>query len=292
MIAKFIDYLAIEKRCAAHTCDSYKRHLTAFESYCRLELDTKGIAQVDYVQIRSWIVAMVEQGLTNRSINAKIAALRSFYKYLLKIKVCTTNPLTAHKPLKIARKRAIPFSEDEMSRIFEAVGDDFASIRDLTIIFLLYATGIRRAELMGLKESDIDFYTQQLKVLGKRNKERYVPLLPELIDYLKRYLFLKEQQGFLSPELFVTNKGKKIYENFVYRLVKSYLSRVSSKDKKSPHVIRHTFATQLIAKGADLNAVKELLGHSSLAATQVYVHTNLAQLKKSYNKAHPRGQKK
>ena len=291
MISRFIEYLSIERNYSLHTCKSYERHLVAFQDYCHHILEIDEISKVDYIQIRSWIILMVEQGLTNRTVNNKIASLRAFYKYLIKIKVLEDSPLSFHKPLKIKKHLPIPFSKDEMFSLLDFSGKDFNRVRDLSIIWLFYATGIRRGELINLQEKDVDFNMGQLKVLGKRNKERYIPLLPEVISHLERYLLLKRKQGFAQKCLFVTDKGEKIYETFVYRLIRYYLGEVSSKEKKSPHVIRHTFATHLISKGADLNAVKELLGHTSLAATQVYVQTDLARLKKSYNQAHPRGRK-
>lgn len=236
----------------------------------------------------------MNSGLTNRSINRKISSLKAYYKFLLRTGQITLNPLAAHKALKTKKNIQVPFSESEVAAVLNELDpDSFKNARDLAIILMFYATGIRRAELMGIKLQDLDLNKKLLKVLGKRNKERFVPLLPELCDLLKLYLqYRKEIVQIENPWLFITKNGVKLYETLVYRIINNYFATASNKVKKSPHILRHSFATHLLNQGANLNAVKELLGHSSLAATQVYTHNSIADLSKVYNKAHPRQSKK
>jgi integrase/recombinase XerC len=238
-----------------------------------------------------------DYGFSEKTINRKIAAVKSFYKFLLKTDTISKNPAVALSSMKVHKKIPVPFSETEMADLFDSnvFSDDFEGQRDQTIITLLYTTGMRRAELINLKETDIDFHKKELKVLGKRNKERIIPLLDKTLLLINTYLDSKNQYFkdyiITEPYLFVTKKGKKLYDMLVYRLINSYLSKVSVKHKKSPHMLRHTFATHLLNNGADLNAIKELLGHSSLAATQVYTHSSVQQLQNVYKKAHPRSKK-
>jgi len=240
-------------------------------------------------------VSLSENGLSNRSINRKIASLKSYYRFLQKIGEKVTNPLNKHKALKTAKKVEIPFSELEMDTVLSNFGytNNFEGKRDQLMIQLLYATGIRRAELINLKLSDIDLETKSIKVLGKRNKERIIPMLISLqgcfLDYYKERDKIENIEK--SRYVFVSSSGNKIYETLVYRTITKYFNEVSSKLKKSPHILRHTFATHLLNKGADLNSVKELLGHSSLASTQVYTHNSIAELKKVHASAHPRAKK-
>ena len=251
---------------------------------------------INYPQIRNWIVTLVESNISNRSINRKISSLNSYYKYLMKIGDITVNPLVKHKALKVSRKVQIPFSESEISEVLDELHfeDDFEGIRNRLIIELFYSTGIRRIELVNLKLSNINFESKTLKVLGKRNKERILPLISPVLTTLRNYLKLRQTLEFMKnkDDLFLTQKGVKIYETLVYRIINKYFSIASSKVKKSPHILRHSFATHLLNQGADLNAVKELLGHSSLAATQVYTHNSIAELKKVHVNAHPRSRKK
>jgi integrase/recombinase XerC len=212
---------------------------------------------------------------------------------LLRTKQITNNPFLKHKSLKISKKIQIPFSEIEVRQLFEVyfLDDDFESLRNRLVIELFYSTGMRRAELINLKLNAVDFYSNTIKVLGKRNKERIIPLLQSTIDLLKMYLIKREEFGNNSAVdlLILSKKGNKVSETFVYRLINDYFSSVSEKVKKSPHVLRHTFATHLLNNGADLNSVKELLGHASLSSTQIYTHSSLSELKKIYKEAHPRG---
>ena len=291
----FTDYLLLEKNYSALTVKAYQNDLDTFSEFINLEYQTSSINQINYAQIRTWIVSLVEGGLSNRSINRKVSALNTYYKFLLKTNAIQVNPLVKHKALKTSKKIQIPFSETEVA---SALNDfnlekDFEGIRNKLIVELFYSTGIRRIELVQLKLLSINLDNKTLKVLGKRNKERIIPLLESLINTL--HLYLKERNELVhiidSDYLFLTQKGVKIYETLVYRIINDYFSDASTKVKKSPHILRHSFATHLLNQGADLNAVKELLGHSSLAATQVYTHNSIAELKKVHINAHPRSKK-
>lgn len=288
----FIDYLLIEKNYSKHTVNAYQKDLEVFADFIKDEFDSDSIKDVNYSQIRSWIVQLVESGLTNRTINRKISSLNSYYKFLLKIDDIKVNPLSKHKALKTNKKVQIPFSEAEVNTVLTDFNfdDSFEGVRDKLMIELFYSTGIRRIELVNIKLSDLDEANKTLKVLGKRNKERIIPLIDSVLKTVKHY---KQERNKLevikdSAYLFLTQKGVKIYETLVYRTINNYFSIASSKVKKSPHILRHTFATHLLNQGANLNAVKELLGHSSLAATQIYTHNSIAELKKVYAKTHPR----
>ena len=292
LVAAFLRYLECEKKYSKNTINAYKRDIIAFSDFCEEEFDQKEITLIHYHQIRTWIVALVENKISNRSINRKISSLKTFYSFLQKIHEIEINPLAKHKALKVQKKIQTPFDKEEVESVLSVLGEgkDFESVRDRLIIELLYSTGMRRIELVNVKEKDIDFSRQVIKVLGKRNKERYVMVLPSVLKTLNQYLSLKrDYEKSLVEALLITKKGVKIYETLVYRVINLYFSKVSTKAKKSPHILRHAFATQLLNNGASLNSVKELLGHSSLAATQVYTHNSLEQIKKVYNKAHPRG---
>ncbi|WP_075342184.1 tyrosine-type recombinase/integrase [Tenacibaculum agarivorans] len=288
-IKHFLDYLSLEKKYSKHTVLAYKTDLIAFKDFCAVEFDQEEIENIHYNQIRSWIVCLVNQNISNRSINRKISSLKTFYKYLQKIDVIKINPLSKHKSLKTQKKIEVPFSSDEVEEVLNKISDnDFLSVRNKLVVELFYSTGMRRAELINIKLLDVNIETKAIKVLGKRNKERLVPLLPSVVKTIQVYLSIRETINSSNDYLFITEKGNKIYETLVYRVINRYFSEVSTKIKKSPHILRHTFATQLLNQGADLNSVKELLGHSSLASTQVYTHNNLEQLKQVFNKAHPR----
>ena len=294
MIDSFLEYLTLEKKYSSHTISAYNTDLSAFKDYLRLEYNQDDLSKVHYTQIRSWIVILVDKNISNRTINRKISSLKSFYKFLQKTNQITINPLAKHKALKIEKRIQVPFNSKEINEVVVKLEEnkDFVSVRNKLIVELLYSTGVRRAELINIKEKDVSVSDKTIKVLGKRNKERYVPLLKSVIQTLKEYLEIKKQYSTKNKELFITEKGNKIYETLVYRIINSYFSEVSTKQKKSPHILRHSFATHLLNEGADLNSVKELLGHSSLASTQVYTQNSLDVLKKVYNQAHPRGNKK
>lgn len=291
----FTDYLLLEKNYSVNTITSYKNDLESFEAFILNECQTASIDQVNYAQIRNWIVNLVDSGISNRSINRKISSLNSYFKFLLKIDVIGTNPLAKHKALKTNKKVQIPFSEQEMNTVLDelALETDFEGLRNKLIVELFYATGIRRIELIQIKLNDIDLHNKTLKVLGKRNKERYIPLISSVIDTLNAYMIERNSLNLIIDKnyLFLTKKGLKIYETLVYRIINDYFSKASSKVKRSPHILRHSFATHLLNQGANLNAVKELLGHSSLAATQVYTHNSISELKKVYSNTHPRSKK-
>lgn len=292
-INSFLNYISLEKKYSQHTITAYKNDLVSFQKFCLKEFETGDINQVNYSQIRTWIVNLVNTGVTNRTINRKISSLKSFYKFLQKTKQIEVSPLAKHQSLKIAKRVQVPFSEKEIENVFNIEDEiiDFESVRNKLVVELLYSTGMRRSELINLKIEDVDYLNQTVKVLGKRNKERYIPLLQSVIVSLRKYIELRDQIRVKESYLLLTKKGKKTYDTLVYRIINNYFSTVSSKVKKSPHVMRHSFATHLLNEGADLNSVKELLGHSSLASTQVYTHSSLGKLKEIYNQAHPRGEK-
>ncbi|HPF97991.1 MAG TPA: tyrosine-type recombinase/integrase [Mangrovimonas sp.] len=291
-IREFLDYLQFEKKYSIHTIEAYEKDILDFSGFAQASFELEDINQVNYAIIRSWIVSLVESNISNRSINRKLSSLNTYYKFLQKIEAIETNPLAQHKALKVSKKVQVPFSETEIANVLENEfqGTDFESIRNLLIVELFYSTGIRRAELINIKLQDINSSTSTLKVLGKRNKERIIPLLSSVVSTIKTYLEVRDTLDAIVDRdyLFLTKKGVKIYETLVYRIINDYFSKTSAKVKKSPHVLRHSFATHLLNQGADLNAVKELLGHSSLAATQVYTHSSIAELKKVYANAHPR----
>jgi len=291
----FIDYLLLEKNYSKLTVKAYQNDLSDFLEFNTIHFEQLNIDKANYSQIRSWIVSMVEKEISNRSINRKVSALNSYYKFLVKIGDIQSNPLAKHRALKTSKKIQIPFSETEIASVLDELNfeNDFEGIRDKLIIELFYSTGIRRIELVELKLSSLDLNNKTLKVLGKRNKERFVPLLKTVIQTIEKYLDRRNELEIIKDKevLFLTKKGVKVYETLVYRIINQYFSLASSKVKKSPHILRHSFATHLLNQGADLNAVKELLGHSSLAATQVYTHNSIAELKKVYLNAHPRSKK-
>ncbi|SFS74248.1 tyrosine-type recombinase/integrase [Lutibacter maritimus] len=292
-IKSFLNYLALEKKYSQHTVIAYQNDLNTFQEFCKNEFGTDNIVYVNYAQIRNWIISLVNSNISNRSINRKLSALKSYYKFLQKTKQIEISPMVKHQALKVSKKIQIPFSENEIKNVLNSSENntDFESIRNKLIVELFYSTGIRRAELINIKIADVNFVNETVKVLGKRNKERYIPLIKTVQIPLKKYLDIRAQIVSDEPRLFITKKGKKLYDTLVYRIINNYFSCVSSKVKKSPHILRHSFATHLLNEGADLNSVKELLGHSSLASTQVYTHSSLGKLKEIYNQAHPRSNK-
>ena len=291
----FISYLSLEKNYSTHTVTAYQKDIEEFINFCQTQYQLIDIDEVDYSLIRSWIVSLVNASISNRSINRKVGSLKAYYKFLQRIEKITVNPLSKHKALKTSKKIEVPFSEIEMEKVLQQIPfeEGFEGIRNKLMIDVLYATGIRRAELINLKITDVDLSENTIKVLGKRNKERIIPLLFStkylLLEYLKER---KNLELIVNDDyIFLLKSGVKIYETLAYRIINKYLSRVSSKMKTSPHILRHTFATHLLNKGADLNSVKELLGHSSLASTQIYTHNSIAELKKVHLEAHPRNKK-
>jgi len=264
----FVSYLSLEKNYSMHTVNAYQKDIEEFASFCIEEYEMQNIDDIGYSIIRSWIVVLVNNSISNRSINRKIASLKAYYRFLQRIEKIESNPLAKHKALKTSKKIEVPFSELEMQNVLQQISfkDDFEGCRDKLIIELLYTTGIRRAELINLKLINVDFSRDTILVLGKRNKERIVPLLQSTKELFLSYFDKRNSlnQIFDEKYVFLSKAGVKIYETLVYRVINKYLSEVSSKVKKSPHILRHTFATHLLNKGADLNSVKELLGHSSI----------------------------
>ncbi|MDP2688347.1 MAG: tyrosine-type recombinase/integrase [Aequorivita sp.] len=288
----FTDYLQLEKKYSPHTVTAYLKDLQDFQKFASEEYQYSEIVAVNYSIVRSWIVSLVDSGISNRTVNRKISSLKTYYKFLLKTSQIEINPLAKHKALKTSKKIQVPFSETEIGNVMEMLQAEntFEGWRDRLIVELFYSTGIRRAELINVKLNDVSFAQKTIKVLGKRNKERIIPLLPTVFNTINTYLFMREQLENIkdSHYLFLTNKGVKVYEMLVYRIINTYFSKTSEKVKKSPHILRHSFATHLLNEGADINAVKELLGHSSLASTQVYTQNSIAKLKEVYKNSHPR----
>jgi integrase/recombinase XerC len=291
----FRDYLQLEKKYSPHTVNAYLNDLISFETYIKTEFDSEDLLKVNYSLIRSWIVTLVDAQISNTSVNRKISSLKSYYKFLLKTKQIAISPLLKHKSLKTPKTLQIPFSEKELDEVLNLITfpEGFEGVRDKLIIDLFYSTGIRRTELIHLKMLNIDLSNATLKVLGKRNKERILPLLPNIASQIKLYLTERAYLERITDNdiFFLTLKGVKMNDSLVYRLINYYFSNVSEKVKKSPHILRHTFATHLLNNGADLNSVKELLGHSSLASTQIYTQSSLFELKKVYGDSHPRNKK-
>ena len=290
--------MAYEKRYSQHTLTSYECDLDQFQRFLTDNFQGLTFDEVNYHHIRAWIIDLMEKGLNPRSVNRKIVSLRSFYKFLLRNESIKIDPTIRIMVLKTSKKLPDFVQEEDMRRLlgnaalddFSTFKDDFGGWRDRLILELFYGTGIRLSELIGLKESDIDRFNGQIKVLGKRNKERIIPFSKNLDSVLSGYLDKKKSVFDHNSDdyLLVTNKRGKGYPMMIYRVVKKHLKGYTTIDKKSPHVLRHTFATHLLNKGADLNAVKDLLGHASLAATQVYTHNSLDKLKRVFDQAHPK----
>ena len=295
-IAAFVNYLRLEKNYALNTIKAYERDLQLFQVFSETTFGTRALNEVSYSLIRSWIILFVDQGKSNVTINRKIASLNAYYNFALKSGQIAQSPLLGHKSLKIQRKIALPFSEKEMDELFSKIPfpDNFEGSRDRLIVALLYATGMRRAELIGLQTFQVDMGVLQIKALGKRNKERVIPLIPSLVPLINAYLSQRMSlpKRIDDTHFFLLPSGKKLYETLVYSVINHYFGLVSTKVKKSPHMLRHTFATHLLNRGADMQSVKELLGHASLASTQVYTHNNMAALKKAYGNSHPRNKPK
>lgn len=291
MIESFLKYIEFEKRYSKHTVITYKNDLEQFNIFLSNLDQQLNLQSVVYPHIRSWVITLVEDGISPSSVNRKMASLRSYYKFLMKSGALKKDPTVQLKALKTSKRLPQFAQESEMQRLFDLVdfGNDFTGKRDELMMELLYATGIRRSELIALKVDSINLGKSQIKVLGKRNKERIIPLNTEVAELIQKYLKMRDEAfGNTNNFLLLTDKGEQLYDGFVYRKVKRYLGATTSLEKKSPHILRHTFATHLLNNGADLNAVKELLGHSSLAATQVYTHNSLDKLKKVFEQAHPK----
>jgi len=292
LIEKFIDYLQIEKNYSSNTLSAYKKDLIEFENFINENFDKYPIEHAEYKAIRLWIVELVNKNLSNRSINRKVSSLKSFYKFLVKTDTIGSSPLLAHSPLKQSKKIQVPFSKEEINSLLDSDSfkNNFRGVLQKTIITFFYFTGVRRIELINIKESDINMDSSTIRIMGKRSKERIIPMLPKLKKSIVDYLYLRSQEFNKKnlEYLFVSRSGSQLSEKYVYRTVNEYFKLVSPKVKKAPHVLRHSFATHLINEGADINSVKELLGHSSLSATQVYSHTSMERIKEVFKNSHPR----
>lgn len=291
--ARFIDYLQFEKRYSPNTLIAYTNDLDQFFQFVKERYGIDNISEIDHQIVRSWLIELMENHISARSANRKLTTLKSFFKYLLKEGRVSENPMNKIVPPKVSRRLPYFVEQDKMSRLFSEAyfNDDFSGIRDSLILDLFYSTGMRLSELINLRHHDVDVDRMTIKVLGKRNKERLIPFSANLSKQILKYIEQKRNEfGNVGGSSFfiVNDKGKQLYPKFVYRVVNRYLTLISTIEKKSPHVLRHTFATHMLNNGADLNAIKELLGHCSLAATQIYTHNTIEQLKSIYNKAHPR----
>lgn len=286
----FLNYIKYEKRYSQNTFISYAKDLDQFSIFC--EINDKQLLNADHKLIRSWIISLIDNQISSRTINRKISSLKSFYKFLIREGKLKSNPLDKVLTPKVSKELPSFVKENEMNLLLdgEYFTDDFEGKRDRLIIELFYATGIRLIELINIKISDIDENGLAIKVLGKRNKERIIPVTSQIVSLFRTYF--EERKAVLNDSksnfVFLKKNGEKVYTKLVYRLVNRYLTYISTIKKKSPHVLRHTFATHMLNKGADLNAIKELLGHANLAATQVYTHNTFEKLKSIYNQAHPR----
>jgi integrase/recombinase XerC len=301
MVGDFLKYIEFEKRYSPHTLTSYRNDLAQFSSFLESEFNIKAPEEASYSIIRSWIAKLAEEKIVPKSINRKIAALRSYFKFLLRNGKITKDPMLKIKAPKIKKSLPIFVEEKDLNELLDGIVDknvekkqigfeeNFSGRRDRLIIEFFYGTGIRLSELINMKTRDLNFHDKTIKVLGKGNKERIIPMNDTLIERTKEYI--KEKNEILdnsNESLIVTNEGGKTYPMFIYRTVNYYLKDATTVEKKSPHVLRHSFATHLLNKGADLNAIKDLLGHSSLAATQVYTHNSLEKLKAIFKQAHPK----
>jgi integrase/recombinase XerC len=291
-LSNFYDYLSKEKNYSSNTVIAYKKDVETFQEFCRVKFELNNLLKVTYPIIREWIINLSEKKLSPLSINRKISSLSKYYDFLIKINDLKSSPLKNHKRLKVQKKLIIPFSEDEVLKVVDVFSKNFEGKRNLLIVDMLYSTGVRRDELINIKLNDVLLDENLVKVLGKRNKERLVPLVLNLKSRINDYLKFRNEIKSSSSNFFITTKGKKIGPSLVYRVVKNYFSKVSTKVKTSPHVLRHSFATHMLNNGADINSIKEIMGHSSLASTQIYTKIKLPKIINDYKKNHPRERKK
>ena len=287
----FLNYLAFEKRYSANTILSYQNDLSAFFEYLAIEYQVSDLKEITPSIIRTWLASLKENKISSKSINRKISSLKSFFKYKLKLKEITVSPVSIISSLKISRRLPSFIEQNDLNTLLknDFFPDTFEGKTDFLIFEILYQSGIRRNELINLKEKDIDNFSGTIKVLGKGNKERLIPVNNDLLKSIDEYIAEKRKIFGQLPENFLlVNKGKSLYPKYVYNVVRSNLSKVSTNQRKSPHILRHSFATHLTNNGAEINAVKELLGHSSLASTQIYTHNTIEKLKEVYKQAHPK----
>ncbi len=293
-IDTFLDYLRYEKRFSAHTITAYEKDIRQFSQFLKATYEIESLADATHHQIRSWIIHLMDEGLANSSIHRKMASLKALFRFLLKSNQLKANPMTKVITPKKGKRLAPYVHADELNRLFDQIhfGADFSGQRDEIILQVLYQTGMRRSELIALRLQDIDFQRREIRVLGKRNKERLIPFSASLQKKLEAYLNVRQQTfpDTSIPFLLLTQNGKQVYPKLVYNTVRKYLSMVSTTDKKGPHTLRHSFATHLSENGADLNAIKTLLGHSNLAATQIYTNNTIERLREVYAKAHPKAE--
>ncbi|WP_343531724.1 tyrosine-type recombinase/integrase [Pedobacter sp.] len=291
-INDFLTYLQYEKRYSPHTLQSYRTDLLQYEDFLKEE-SIGQLTKANSLNIKNFMVAQLEKGLAESAVNRKLSSLKSFYKFLHREGVINDNPTRLVKTLKTPKKLPVFIEDVKMDEVLdreESFDDSFSGKRNKVVVEILFGTGMRLGELINLKDEDVNTYESSIKVLGKRSKERIIPLHRPLMKEVADFITLKALQNFdnKSPYLIVTNSGGQAYPQLIYRIVNSCLKLVSTQDKKSPHVLRHSFASSLLNRGADLNAIKELLGHASLAATQVYTHNSVERLKSIYKQAHPR----
>lgn len=291
MLDKFLDYLQFEKRYSPHTITSYKKDLEDFSNFYLKTESSEDISKADKKIIRNFIVELSENNISKRSINRKLSSLRSFYLFLLKIGEIKVSPTESISSLKFYPEKQIPMSKEEMQILNDTVFEQLHDLLEKCIMEVLYQTGIRKAELCGMMFENVNLSMNELKIIGKGNKQRVIPISGDLSDLLKSYLKIRQPQTEYRSYFFVNKKGKKLTEKFVYVVVNKYLSLISTKEKRSPHILRHSFATHVLDNGAEISKVKKILGHSSLASTQVYTNANIEQLKKVFNQAHPRASK-
>lgn len=290
-VTQFLDCLAYEKKYSVHTISSYKTDLDQFFEFLNPNQEEYPIDEVNYQQIRKWVSLLMDSKISPKSINRKLSTLKSFFKFLQRQELIAVNPMSRITGPKIPKRLPDFVDEASMKDLMDGseFEDTFKGMTDRLMIDLFYQAGLRRSELAHLTEKDVDVANATLKVLGKRNKERIIPVSLKLVRNLEEYLRVKQGKNLSNPMLLVNEKGNSLSESYIYTTVKGYLGRVTTLTKKSPHVLRHTFATHLLDNGADINAVKDLLGHANLSATQIYTHNTIDKLKKSYKQAHPRG---
>jgi integrase/recombinase XerC len=291
MLDKFLEYLQFEKRCSPHTVTSYRKDLEDFSQFYLKTEAMADISKADKKIIRNFIVDLSENNIAKRSINRKLSSLRSFYLFLMKIGEIKVSPAEAIPSLKFYADKQIPMSEEEMRKLSDSIFSQVTDVLEKCIMEVLYQTGIRKAELCGMMFESVNLSENELKITGKGNKQRVIPIAAELADLLRSYLEVRRPIEEYRSYFFVNKKGKKLTEKFVYLVVNKYLSLVTTKEKRSPHILRHSFATHVLDNGAEISKVKKILGHSSLASTQVYTNANIEQLKKVFNQAHPRASK-
>ncbi len=291
----FLEYISLERKYSVHTVESYSFDLRLFTSFLNDEYPLCDLDKVNFHHVRAWVVFLSHNGDKNRTINRRISTLRSFYRYLLRSGAVDESPVVKMKELKIHKKIEPVYAQKEMQLLFKSNSCDqidFSQFRDVFMVEFFYSTGLRTSELINLKISDIDLVKREIQVLGKGSKQRIIPLFNTVYRALLNYFYKrKEMYPDNNRELFLTDKGRKMYPKYVYTKVHELLNQVTTKQKKSPHMLRHTFATHLVNEGSDLNSIKELLGHSSIASTQVYINSEIEKLKNKYNKAHPRASK-